>query len=150
MSLANDIQIGGNHYKKGGNAQHWDLMDDYNVGYLEAAATKYLWRWKDKDGVKDLRKAFHFVKKLAEKRQDAPQSVISERIPKIPRQVINEFLSANQIVGDEAEIITHILTWQSTATLHLVTGRINQLIARVEDASDDGADASIGYVNQDR
>lgn len=147
MTTSNDIQIGGNHYKKGGVAQHWDLMDDYNVGYLEAAATKYVWRWKDKDGVRDLQKASHFIRKLAEKRQDAPQSVISERIPKIPRQIIGEFLSANKITGDEADIITHILTWQSTATLHLVTGRLTQLIERA--SSNDGSEPSSGYVNQD-
>jgi hypothetical protein len=148
--IANNMQIGGNHYAKGGQLQHWDLMDDYNVGYLEAAATKYVWRWADKDGVRDLRKADHFVKKLAEKRQDAPQAVISERIPNIPRAEINRFLAANKITGDEADIITHILTWQSTATLHLVRGRLQQLIQRVESESDEGADASIGYVNQDR
>ena len=143
---ANTMQIGGNHYRSG--IQHWDLMDDYNVGYLEAAATKYVTRWRNKDGVKDLQKALHFVKKLAEKRQDALQVEISERIPQVPRQAINKFLEANQLTGDDADIISHLLTWQSTGTLHLVAGRIQQVINGA--TPDDGAEASIGYVNQDR
>lgn len=143
---ANNMQIGGNHYRSG--IQHWDLIDVYNVGYLEGCATKYITRWRNKNGVEDLRKALHFVKKLAERRQDAPQVEISERIPQVPRQVINEYLAANQLTGDDADIISHLLTWQSTGTLHLVAGRIQQAINGA--TSDDGADASIGYVNQDR
>jgi len=143
---ANSIQIGGNHYRSG--IQHWDLMDDYRVGYLESAATKYVTRWRNKDGIKDLQKSLHFVKKLAEKRQDAPQVEISERIPQVPRQAINKFLDANHLTGDEADIISHLLTWQSTATLHLVCGRIQQLINSATPA-EDGSEPSSGYVNQD-
>jgi hypothetical protein len=143
---ANNMQIGGNHYRSG--IQHWDLIDAYNVGYLEGCATKYITRWRNKNGVEDLRKALHFVKKLAERRQDAPQVEISERIPQVPRQVINEYLAANQLTGDDADIISHLLTWQSTGTLHLVAGRIQQAINGA--TPDDGAEASIGYVNQDR
>jgi len=144
---ANTMQIGGSHYKSG--IQHWDLMDDHDVGYLEAAATKYVTRWRNKDGIKDLQKALHFVKKLAEKRQDAPQTEIAARIPEVPRQAINKFLDANHLTGDEADIISHLLTWQSTATLHLVAGRIQQLI-NSNSPTDEDAEASIGYVNQDR
>jgi hypothetical protein len=144
---ANTMQIGGNHYRSG--IQHWDLMDDYRVGYLESAATKYITRWRNKDGVKDLQKALHFVKKLAEKRQDAPQVEISARIPQVHRQAINKYLESNHLTGDEADIISHLLTWQSTATLHLVCGRIQQLINGATPVDDD-AEASIGYVNQDR
>ena len=143
---ANTMQIGGNHYRSG--IQHWDLMDEYDVGYLEGCATKYVTRWRNKDGVKDLQKALHFVKKLAEKRQDAPQVDIAVRIPEVPRQAINKFLDANHLTGDEADIISHLLTWQSTATLHLVAGRIQQLINSATPA-EDGSEPSSGYVNQD-
>jgi hypothetical protein len=140
------MQIGGNHYRSG--IQHWDLIDEYDVGYLEGCATKYVTRWRNKDGVKDLQKALHFVKKLAERRQDAPQVDIAVRIPEVPRQAINKFLDANHLTGDEADIISHLLTWQSTATLHLVAGRIQQLI-NSNTPTDDGAEPTSSYVNQD-
>lgn len=62
---ANDIQIGGAHYQRGGE-QHWDFAARYNIPYLLAVPVKYLTRWRDKGGVEDLRKARHFVQKTQE------------------------------------------------------------------------------------
>lgn len=62
---ANQIQIGGDHYKER-EIQHWDIVDRNGIGYLEAVATKYLCRHKDKAGVQDLKKAEHYVVKLLE------------------------------------------------------------------------------------
>lgn len=61
---ANDIQVGGDHYKSSG-LQHWDLMELHNMGYLESAATKYIERNK-KDKKEDLQKAIHYITKLKE------------------------------------------------------------------------------------
>lgn len=61
---ANDIQIGGQHYKKA-EFQPWD-WDRYGVGGLEWTAIKYVTRYKDKGGVEDLKKAKHYVEKLIE------------------------------------------------------------------------------------
>lgn len=147
MATANDTQIGGNHYAKGGELQHWDLMDDHRVGYLEAAVTKYLTRWQDKDGVKDLRKADHFLAKLYEKRSALSFQELVERMPKVPRAEINRFLSANKVTGDEADIIALVLTWESTATITLCRGRLSQLIVRAE--AEDGSEPTSAYVKQD-
>ena len=62
---ANDKQVGGSHYKKGGE-QHWDLMITYEVPYTLGCATKYLFRWKDKNGIQDLTKALHYLEKTIE------------------------------------------------------------------------------------
>lgn len=62
---ANEIQYGGNHYKKL-NIQHWDYIEANGIPYLEACAIKYLTRWRDKGGVEDLRKAIHFIEKRIE------------------------------------------------------------------------------------
>jgi hypothetical protein len=62
---ANDIQVGGNHYKDQA-IQPWDYIASNNIGYLEGNAIKYLSRWKKKGGIDDLRKAEHYVKKLIE------------------------------------------------------------------------------------
>lgn len=63
----NDIQIGGNHYisKK---YQHWDFVTDNNIPYLLGCSTKYISRWRDKDGIKDLKKSIHYIRKNEEKR----------------------------------------------------------------------------------
>lgn len=62
---ANDIQIGGEHYK-GKAIQPWDYITSNELGYLEGNVVKYVSRWKDKNGVADLEKAAHYITKLIE------------------------------------------------------------------------------------
>lgn len=62
---ANEIQIGGSHYKKN-KIQTWDFIVQNGIGFLEGNAIKYLSRWKDKGGIEDLRKARHYIDKLIE------------------------------------------------------------------------------------
>ena len=59
----NDIQHGGDHYKKYGDLQPWDVITAWKLGYLDGTALKYIARWKDKNGIEDLRKAIHFLQK---------------------------------------------------------------------------------------
>lgn len=66
LSAANAKQIAGDHYKKYGNLQPWDVVIAWNMGYLDGTALKYLARWKDKGGIDDLKKAIHFIEKLIE------------------------------------------------------------------------------------
>jgi len=62
---ANDLQHGGDHYKS--NAiQPWDYIIANGMGFLEGSAIKYLSRFREKNGVEDLRKAIHFIEKLIE------------------------------------------------------------------------------------
>lgn len=70
LKKANDIQVGGDHYKSK-KIQPWDAMEAWmNVdefrGFLRGNAIKYLAREKDKGGVTDLKKAMHYMKKLLE------------------------------------------------------------------------------------
>ena len=63
---ANDKQIGGSHYKKGGE-EHWDRQWRlYGRGYFVGCITKYVERYHEKNGVQDLQKAQHFLEKLIE------------------------------------------------------------------------------------
>lgn len=66
MSEANKIQVGGTHYQKRGKIQHWDIVDRNNFGYFIGNITKYLFRWRDKNGAQDLRKACHYLAKYIE------------------------------------------------------------------------------------
>ena len=62
---ANDMQIAGDHYMDKA-IQPWDYIVANNLGYLEGNIVKYISRWKEKNGVDDLRKAQHYLAKLIE------------------------------------------------------------------------------------
>lgn len=63
---ANERQIGGSHYKKGGE-EHWDRQWRlYGRGYFVGCITKYVERYHEKNGIQDLEKAKHFLDKLIE------------------------------------------------------------------------------------
>ena len=62
---ANNKQIQGSHYQTK-NIQPWDAVIDWELGFLDGCAVKYLSRWRQKGGVDDLRKAVHFIEKLIE------------------------------------------------------------------------------------
>lgn len=62
---ANDRQVDGTHYNKR-PYQHWDFVCDTNLHYLLGCATKYISRWRDKNGVRDLHKSAHYIEKADE------------------------------------------------------------------------------------
>ena len=62
---ANDTQIGGSHYKKGGE-EHWDRAFRLKYDCFQYIITKWIERWKDKGGIEDLRKARHAIDKYIE------------------------------------------------------------------------------------
>jgi uncharacterized protein DUF3310 len=65
---ANQRQVGGSHYRetevKG--LQHWDLVHLYGWDYFQGQITKYLMRWRKKNGIQDLEKASHYLQKYIE------------------------------------------------------------------------------------
>lgn len=77
---ANDRQVGGQHYKKETGVwatctcgkrifvplQHWDIVRIFRLDYFQGQITKYVMRWRDKNGKQDLEKALHFVEKYIE------------------------------------------------------------------------------------
>lgn len=63
---ANDRQVGGEHYKKHGGLQHWDVVQHFDLDYFQGQITKYVMRWHDKGGLQDLEKAAHFLDKYIE------------------------------------------------------------------------------------
>ena len=63
---ANERQVGGDHYKKHGNVQPWDIWAFFNLDAFQGAIVKYVIRWRDKGGVEDLKKARHYLDKYIE------------------------------------------------------------------------------------
>lgn len=70
MTLASDTQIGGSHYKDKA-IQPWTAMESWMSpeefeGFLRGNVIKYIARYKEKDGLKDVLKAKHYLEKLLE------------------------------------------------------------------------------------
>jgi hypothetical protein len=68
---ANEKQIGGDHYKT--PIEPWDYIIANDMGYLEGNITKYISRYKKKNGLQDLEKALHYLQKLIEVTKEKEQ-----------------------------------------------------------------------------
>lgn len=77
---ANDRQVGGDHYKKRNVLQHWDIVAMLNLDYFQGNISKYVFRWRDKDGVKDLKKAQHYVQKYIEVEEARANGTLTRQI----------------------------------------------------------------------
>ena len=65
QSSALDKQVSGGHYK-GMKIQPIEFIHANNIPFPEGNAIKYLCRWRDKGGIKDLEKAMHVIELLIE------------------------------------------------------------------------------------
>lgn len=55
-----DMQVGGDHYKKL-KIQPIEFIHANNIPFIEGNIIKYIVRWRDKNGIKDLEKVKHYV-----------------------------------------------------------------------------------------
>lgn len=108
---ANDRQVGGDHYQKK-EYQHWDWVCDINLHYLLGCATKYVARWRDKNGVQDLEKALHYIDKAEER------GVRHSGEPQITLQF------ATQHPNAEANAIMFICAGEFDLARHMIKGLI--------------------------
>ncbi len=102
----NKRQVGGDHYQS--SYQHWDLIAEHGVGYLEGCATKYASRWRKKNGVQDLEKAVHYVDKMLElcRAGDYTSSGF------VSNDHLQHFFVANDIADvDEMRVIQFVCQW---------------------------------------
>ena len=65
MTNALEKQEGGNHYKDY-SIQPIEYIHANNIPFAEGSVIKYVTRWRDKNGVADLKKAIHFLELLIE------------------------------------------------------------------------------------
>ena len=66
-------QIGGGHYKDLA-IQPVEYMHKNGIGFAEGCVIKYVTRWRDKNGVEDLKKARHFLDLLIE--METPEQLV--------------------------------------------------------------------------
>jgi len=63
--MALEKQVGGSHYKTM-KIQPIEFIHANNIGFIEGSVIKYMCRWRDKNGIEDLRKAIHLIEMLIE------------------------------------------------------------------------------------
>lgn len=59
----NSYQVGGSHYQGDYTQQHWDYCWERGFDQFQYVITKYVERWKRKNGLEDLEKARHYLDK---------------------------------------------------------------------------------------
>ena len=124
---ANDMQVGGSHYSSG--YQHWDFVHDALCGlYLEGQITKYVARWRKKNGLQDLEKALHFAMKLAETPGlESIESLNGEQGIN-GKELATQFCIVNNLGEQESYIITTVATWAYSVDLGHVIQALRDLI----------------------
>lgn len=70
-------QIGGGHYKDLA-IQPVEYIHKNHLGFIEGSCIKYLTRWRNKNGVEDLKKARHFLDLLIEMEEAARDDTLAE------------------------------------------------------------------------
>ena len=136
----NDMQIGGTHYRS--KYQHWDYVCDTRMPYLLACATKYVSRWRDKNGVEDLRKSMHYLAKAEERGVYMPVNKWYEFLTVNTTQIrIDQFTLyfCCQLPPEERRIINFIVEGHYDSARMLIEELINE-----EDFG-----PGPGYTNQD-
>ena len=139
---ANNKQIAGDHYQA--YLQHWDLLIEfgYTSEYFIGQATKYISRWRKKNGLVDLRKGLHFVEKLHEVTESEglgflqwgykPQRIIDDAAEHY-RPNLERFFTANGIGVVERHVIVALLFVSTLDGLLEIRDVLEKLIKDTED-----------------
>ena len=64
-----DIQVGGDHYKKM-PIQPLEFIAKNGLDFFQGCVIKYVIRYRDKNGIEDLKKARHFIDMMIEMMED--------------------------------------------------------------------------------
>lgn len=143
---ASDYQIGGEHYRA--DYQHWDWAIDVRLGYLESAASKYVTRWKGKNGVEDVQKGIHYLTKAKEAFQEERymnrSTLVGPNAALASIGVMNtqKFCHANNLDVTEENFMLLCACWQNSGDLDAAIGfaeRILRMAEEAQEARKDGA-----------
>ncbi len=130
-----DKQVGGTHYVS--KVQHVSFCQQNRIPWCEAAAIKYLVRWRKKNGLEDLKKARHYVELLIHEdydtmgRKPRKAGVPVDMNPIRFRIPVGDFCAANEVPVTEGFIINRLLHHQvdhGRKTLEECLGWIDDLI----------------------
>lgn len=129
---ANSTQVAGTHYAS--EYQHWDfVLNGLGGRYFEGQVTKYVFRWRKKNGIQDLEKALHFLAKMRQEFINGaciPLSVVWEITGEggdVPRQALL-FCAKNNLGYSEQRVMELMATWRKVEDLDAIRDHIRALI----------------------
>lgn len=131
---ANDRQVGGSHYRSA--YQHWDFVEECGLGYLEGCATKYVSRWRGKNGLEDLKKAAHYLEKLIELNTAGKR----ESRHFHTGDNVHRFCYTNGFGSLEYTFVTTLATWTDANDLSQAQFTLRGLIVMAQQEHDREAD----------
>ena len=99
-----DEQVGGDHYKKLG-IQPVELIKVINANYFQGNVIKYITRYKDKNGIKDLEKARHYLELMRELKPQTDTKLSQEYL----LEAVANYSTGNNLGDFERDIILSII-----------------------------------------
>ena len=117
-------QVGGDHYEAA--YQHWDWAPETGLPYLEGCATKYLDRWRKKDGLEGLKKAISYLEKVKTHGLTVCPPA-GERKMRSHWKLL-KYMEARMMNPDDASIIQLIDDWRTHRDLDIAIAAIKELI----------------------
>lgn len=141
---ANDIQVGGNHYRS--DYQHWDWAVDVQCDPMQYQITKYL-RARKKNGLQDMDKIKHFLAKYKElilAGRWYPGSTVAKAMV---IALTGHWCQANGLDDLETEVALVIVADPSPDDLDHLQTIVDRMAARYLEAQD-GSHPTGAYVNQ--
>lgn len=135
MSKANEIQVGGTHYRNG--FQHWDLVAKYHLGYFEGQVSKYITRHRSKNGKQDVEKALHFLNKMIEVAQVpvipwwkifVRETWYYPQHDTVPNSVVASYARHNKLQYEEHVVVDCLCNWEQVNDLFIARGYILDIL----------------------
>jgi len=136
------IQVGGNHYSAA--YQHWDWAMDVDLGYFEAAASKYAFRWYKKNGLEDLDKARSYLIKAKEgyvsrrKFNRCYHVHVLMNCREKAKEKYRNFVNSAKVPEVEAGLCLRIAEWHNDTDLSVLIGLISAYMDAVQVQLDAG------------
>lgn len=128
----NEHQVAGGHYAS--SYQHWDYVRlALGDRYLEGCLTKYVYRWRKKNGLQDLLKAQHYYDKILDLHRagvyDAPASTDAQFHEALGFAAAN---GLDSFRSEEGRILCILSGWSCEQDLLVVGTLLNALVAKAQ------------------
>lgn len=136
-------QEGGDHYQA--EYQHWDWVIDCHIHYLPANCTKYISRWRKKNGVQDLRKAMTYLDKMIVTKKRKPDYVFNHGTGYTVRVCTDRIVETLGLTGAERSIFELLSGPCPIEMLVLAHDHLRSLIATAQRAAERGGHTPAPY-----
>jgi len=101
MENANERQVAGTHYNS--VFQHWDFVEETGLDYIPAQITRYLARWRKKNGEEDIEKSLHYMDKFIEAETHRASQIID---------TLNDFINENNLQEHERIVFNMLVHYR--------------------------------------